>query len=128
VRIFKDKWFSRFARQNDITDRDLCDVVARADRGLIDADLGGGVIKQRIPRPNEGRSGGYRTIILFRTHERAFFVFGFAKNERDNISKRDLKDFRDAAEVSLALSLEALQRLIDAEMLFKVTCDENIQK
>lgn len=128
MRIFKDKWFSRFARQNDITDRDLCEAVARADRGLIDADLGGGVIKQRIPRPNEGRSGGYRTIILFRAHERAFFVFGFAKNERDNISKRDLKDFRDAAEVSLALSLEALQKLIDAEMLFEVTCDENIQK
>lgn len=79
MKLFKDKWFSRFARQNDISDD----------------DLGGGVIKQRIPRP--GRSSGFRSIMLFRSGERAVFVFGFAKSDQDNISAADLKDFRGAA-------------------------------
>ena len=124
VRIFKDKWFARFARRNEITDRDLCDAIERAERGLIDADLGGNVIKQRIPRPNEGRSGGYRTIILFRLHERAFFVFGFAKNERDNISAADLRDFRDAAVLLLGYSDEQLAVAVENEILTEVNCDE----
>jgi hypothetical protein len=75
VRIFKTRWFARFARQQEIDDRSLCDAVARAERGLIDADLGGGVIKQRLARPNEGKSGGFRSIVLFRSGENAFFVF-----------------------------------------------------
>jgi hypothetical protein len=61
-----------------------------AERGLIDADLGGGVIKQRVAREGEGKSGGFRTMILFKTGTRAFFVHGFAKNKMDNISDNDL--------------------------------------
>ena len=76
MRVFKIKWFVRFARQNNISDRDLCEAI---ERGLIDADLGGNVTKQRIARPNEGRSGGYRALICFRVEDRAFFVFGFPK-------------------------------------------------
>lgn len=129
MRIFRDKWFSRFARRNEITDRDLCEASSRAERGLIDADLGGNVIKQRISRPHEGRSGGYRTIILFRTQERAFFVFGFAKNERDNISSADLKDFRDAAMLVLNYTDEEITLALGNEKLTEVNCDEqDIQK
>jgi len=64
VKIFKNKWFSKFAREEGILDSDLCETVKDAERGLIDADYGGGVIKQRIARPNEGKSGGFRSIIL----------------------------------------------------------------
>jgi len=64
----------------------LCAAVHRAERGLVDADLSGGVIKQRIARPGEGRSGGFRSILYFRSHERAFFVFGFAKSDLDKIT------------------------------------------
>ncbi|RYG67750.1 type II toxin-antitoxin system RelE/ParE family toxin [bacterium] len=124
MKIFKDKWFTRFARRNDITDGDLCEAVDRAERGLIDADLGGGVIKQRIPRLNEGRSGGYRSIVLFRTRERAFFVFGFAKNELDNISARELKDFRELATIVLNLTAVQLELAVKEEKLFEVKCDE----
>ena len=85
VRVFKSKRFAKFARKERISDASLCKAVKNADAGLIDADYGGGVIKQRIARPNEGKSGGYRSIILFRRGVRSFFVFGFAKSEQANI-------------------------------------------
>ena len=72
----------RFAVKAGISDVSLCKVIRDAERGLIAADLGSGVIKQRIARPGEGKSGGFRTLIVFRTGARAFFIHGFAKNER----------------------------------------------
>lgn len=74
MRIFKSKWFAKFVRKERITDAKLCDAVRNAERGMIDADYGGGVIKQRIARPNEGKAGGYRSIVFFRKGERVFFV------------------------------------------------------
>jgi len=71
LRIFLNMPFQRFAQKERIADDALCEAVNRAERGLIDADLGGRVIKQRIPRPGEGRSGGFRTIILYRTTDKA---------------------------------------------------------
>lgn len=124
MKLFKDKWFSRFARQNNIGDGDLCDAIDRAERGLIDADLGGGVIKQRIARPNEGRSGGFRSIVLFRSSARAVFVFGFAKSDQDNISAADLKDFRNAATLILSYTEAQIALAVEAEKLFEVNCDE----
>ena len=70
--IFKNAWFSRFARRENIKEAVLVDAVTRAERGVIDADLGGGVIKQRIARPGQGKSGGYRSIMLFRKGTQAF--------------------------------------------------------
>jgi hypothetical protein len=72
VRIFRNKPFTRFARKARITDAELCAAVANIKRGLIDADLGGGVIKQRIARQGGGKSGGFRALILLRVAERAF--------------------------------------------------------
>lgn len=89
MRIFKNKWFVRFARKERITDAKMSEAVENAEKGLIDADYGGGVIKQRIARPGAGKSGGYRSIILFRKGKLAFFVYGFAKNEQDNIDESD---------------------------------------
>src|SRR5580658_5139225 len=82
-RVFKTRWFQRFARKERIRDAVLLDAVARAEKGQLDADLGGGVIKQRIARPGQGKSGGYCTIIVFKQGQRAVFVYGFAKSERE---------------------------------------------
>ena len=79
MRIFKNKWFSRYARRTEKEDIDLCHAVDHANQGMIDADLGGGVIKQRIARPNEGKSGGFRTIVLFRIGELAFLSMDLQK-------------------------------------------------
>ena len=88
------------------------DAVARAEKGLIDADLGGGVIKQRIARPGQGGSKGYRTIILFRRGADAFFVYGFAKSQRANINDQEEKQFKDAAKHVLALTEKQLVELL----------------
>jgi len=88
------------------------DAIERAERGLIEADLGGGVIKQRVARPGQGKSGGFRTIILYRAAERAFFVYGFAKNDRNNIDDGEEALFRKAAGYVLGLSDAQLAELI----------------
>jgi len=113
VRIFKSKRFARFARKERIGDARLYSAVTDAERGLIDADYGGGVIKQRIARPNEGKSGGYRSIILFRRGERAFFVFGFAKSDHANIDESDERDFKELAGKLLTASDENLKKLLE---------------
>ena len=135
MRIFKNIRFTRFARREAISDRALCEAIGRAERGLIDADLGGNVIKQRIPRPNQGRSGGFRSIILFRTAEpktepltatgaeRAVFVYGFAKNDQDNISEDNLKAFKLLASTVLSLDDKGIQTLLDKGDLTEVNCE-----
>ena len=129
MRLFKNKVFTRFADKNNIEDQHLCDAVQRAERGLIDADLGGGVIKQKIARPGKGRSGGFRTIILFCTRERAFFVYGFAKNEKANINYAELQDFKTLATHMSSLNETELEHAIETQKLMEVQYnDENIQK
>jgi len=124
VRIFKNKRFAGFARKERITDAKLCKAAKDAERGLIDADYGGGVIKQRIARPNEGKSGGYRSIILFRRGHRSFFVYGFAKNERANIDESDERDFKELAGILLAASDEDLKKLLEGGEFAEVKCHE----
>jgi len=104
MRIFKSRWFQRFARKERIADAALRECVVRAEKGQIEADLGGGVIKQRIARPGEGKSKGYRTIIFFRRGARAFFVYGFAKSQRANIDEDEEEQFKEAAKLVLALT------------------------
>jgi hypothetical protein len=84
----------RFIRRERIGEKGLLEAITRADRGIVDADLGGGLIKQRVARPGQGRSAGYRTIIAYRAGARAVFVYGPAKNERANIDDSELLSLR----------------------------------
>jgi hypothetical protein len=124
VRIFKNKSFARFARKARIADAVLCEAVGNAERGLIDADLGGGVIKQRIARSGGGKSGGFRTIILFRAGARAFFVHGFAKNEQENIRDDERAAFKMLAAQLLDYDDAALAKAIAAGVLMEVIRDD----
>ena len=112
MRVFKNAWFARFARKERIADKALHEAIHRAELGLIDADLGGGLIKQRIPRPGQGKSGGYRSMVLFRRSERALFVFGFAKRNMDNVEDDEIEYFKKMAREVLALNDEQLALLI----------------
>ncbi len=123
-RVFKNKWFVRFARSQSIADEELCEAIARAERGLIDADLGGGVIKQRIARTNEGKSGGFRSIVLFQAAHHSFFVYGFAKNKMDNIHDDELKDFRELAQQMFLYDDKQLQFALDTGKIIEVNCHE----
>jgi hypothetical protein len=112
VRTFKTKWFSRFQRREQITDKSLAEAIERAERGLIDADLGGGLIKQRVARRGQGRSGGYRTLVAYRKKNRAVFLFGFAKSDLENIGPDEVTTAREIAVDLLAADEKGLARAI----------------
>ncbi|QMW22136.1 type II toxin-antitoxin system RelE/ParE family toxin [Sandaracinobacteroides saxicola] len=113
-------WFERFARKERLSTLILREAVARADKGLIDADLGAGVIKQRVARAGQGKSGGYRTLILFRHGDRAIFAFGFAKSRQANIPRADLAILKDAAAEALAWSQDELNQLVVSGALVEI--------
>ena len=104
MQVFKTRWFARFARNEGIADKSLREAIERAGRGLIDADLGGGLIKQRVARRGQGRSGGYRVIVGYRIRSRAVFVYGFAKSARENLEPDELISFRRLADYWLSAS------------------------
>ncbi len=126
MRTFKTKAFTRFADKVGIADLLLCRAVRDAERGLIAADLGGGVIKQRIARSGQGKSGGFRTLIVFREGLRAIFVHGFAKNEKDNIENVELAALKKLAAELLAYEDKTLARVVASGVLVEVTCEEAI--
>ena len=113
MRVFKNAWFGRFARKEKISAGALWEAVERAENGLVDADLGGGVIKQRLARPGAGKSKGYRSIVLYKQGERAFFVYGFPKSDLDNIRDDEEEQFKKAAKLILALTDEQIRQLIE---------------
>ena len=96
------------------------EAIVRAERGLVDADLGGGVIKQRVARAGQGRSGGFRTLILFRQGDRAIFAFGFAKSRQENILQADLAVLRQAGDEALGWSEDDMDRLVAAGALVEI--------
>ncbi|MGH6892334.1 MAG: type II toxin-antitoxin system RelE/ParE family toxin [Dongiaceae bacterium] len=123
MRVFVTKPFARFADRESIGDEDLWEAVARAENRLIDADLGGGAIKQRIARREQGRSGGYRAVVLFRKSSRAFFVYGFAKKDQGNISAKELRAFRILADAMLNMDEAALSAAKRNQTLMEIERD-----
>ena len=117
MRIFKTRWFVRYARRQRIEDALLVDAIERAGRGLIDADLGSYVIKQRIARQGKGRSGGYRTLVAFRSGARAVFLYGFAKSERENIDVSDLATLKEIAAAWMAADETKIAKAIAEGLL-----------
>jgi hypothetical protein len=128
LRIFKTKWFARFARREGISDASLYAAVKRAERGLIDANLGGGVIKQRVARMGQGRSGGYRVLIAYRARTRSVFLFGFAKSARGNIEEDELASARDVARAWLEVDADALARAMDEGLIVEVPYGEETEE
>jgi hypothetical protein len=124
VQILKTKGLVRFARRERITDTSLREAIERAERGLIDADLGGGLIKQRLARPGQGRSGGFRVIVAYRAKGRAVFLYGFAKNERDNIDPDELQVFRTIGANWLAANAATIKEAIEDGDLQEITHDD----
>lgn len=124
MKIFKNAWFGRFARKEKISANALWEAVERAENGQIDADLGGGVIKQRIARPGGGKSKGYRSIVLYRQGEKAFFVYGFPKSELDNIRDDEEEQFKKAAKNTFALTEEQLRLLVEDGQFEEVIKDD----
>jgi hypothetical protein len=101
-RVFKTRHFSRWMRKTELTDSALCSAVAEMAQGLIDADLGGGVVKKRVGLAGRGKSGGARTLVATNKGTRWFFVFGFGKSDRANIAPDELEALQNIAHELLA--------------------------
>jgi len=124
MRIFKTKWLVRYVRRERIADRSLTEAIKRASRGLIDAGLGGGIIKQRVARSGQGRSGGYRMLIAYRAGARAVFLYAFAKNERENIDPDELLTLREIGASWLAADTRQIAQALEEENLQEVSNGE----
>ena len=122
--VYKTKEFSRFARKAELGNAELLEAAKAVASGEWDADLGGGVFKQRIAREGGGKSGGFRTIIVFKVGGHSFFVYGFAKNERANITPKELKALKKLAATYLTLDAEGLKKASAAGEIAEVRNDD----
>lgn len=104
MRVFKTKWFSRYARHEGIKDTKLTKAVREIESGLNDGDYGGGLVKKRVAREGGGKSGGFRSVVAYKAGNRCVFMFCFAKNSRDNLDGGEVADLKDAAKIYLGLS------------------------
>lgn len=109
--FYLTKEFARLARRSHLPDKSLIEAIDRAEEGMVDAELGGGLIKQRVARPGKGRSGGFRTIIVYRRATRAIFLHMFAKNEKANLSEVELAELKEIAKPLMRLGDEQLRKL-----------------
>ena len=120
MQVYAIKGFERFRRKERISKKVLVEAIDRAISGLIDADLGGGLVKQRVARPGQGKRGGYRTIIAYQSGKRAVFLFGFAKNAKDNIAPDDLAHWRLIGADLLGAPEKAIEQAIADDELMEV--------
>lgn len=112
LKIFVTRHFDRLARKAGLDDRALLDAVIRAERGLVDAKLGHFLIKQRVAREGQGRSGGYRTIIAYRKGDLAVFIFAFAKSDQASLSDGELVSLQGIAESFSNFSPADMEKLV----------------
>ncbi len=124
MRIFKTKVVARFTRSEGIADASLVDAIKRAERGLIDADLGGGLFKQRVARQGQGKSGGYRMLVACRKGDRAVFFYGFAKNARSNIGDDELKTAREICAYWLNASEAQIDEAVSEKVIMEISHDD----
>ncbi len=118
--VYKTKSFARFARNEGIGDRSLMQAIERADKGLVDADLGRDLIKQRVARQGQGRSGGYRVLIAYRRQSFSLFLYGFGKSDRDNLDAKELRIVQELAEIWLKASSTAIESALAIGHLIEV--------
>ncbi len=122
--IYKTLWFHKWATKEGLTDRALRTAIMEIKDGLIDADLGGHIFKKRVGLIGRGKRRGARTLVAVKWDQRAIFLYGFAKNERTDISARELKALKLWATVLLSYEANELTKILEAGELVQVKHDE----
>lgn len=125
MQIFKTKWFAHWADKEGLSSQALCAAVTEISQGLVDANLGGHVVKKRVALGGRGKSGGVRTLLAFRMNDTAFFLYGFAKNQQSNITDKELKALKLLAVKLLAYDGRQLAMAIAAQELHEVNEDDD---
>lgn len=121
--VYKTRWFDRWARKEGLTASSLCAAVNEMMQGLVDAELGGGLVKKRIGRPGQGKSGGFRTLVATNKGDRWMFVFGFPKSERSNIDKDEAEALKKLSTHLLSMTPQAINTAKVAGELIEVNCN-----
>ena len=125
MRIFKYRTFRQWAKSEKLKDSLLINALKEIEKGLFDTSLGGGLFKKRVAKNGSGKRGGYRTIVAFKQDHRAVFMYGFAKNERDNITDKEELTYKKLAKYYLELTGEKLETLINNGELFEVIYEDS---
>lgn len=120
MRIFKYRNFSKWAKEEKITDLALIQAVNEIEAGLIDANLGAGLYKKRVARQGMGKSGGYRVLLALKHGQQVFFLHGFAKNQQNNITEAEQEAYKDLARYLLSVSDSQANRLIEINEIIEV--------
>ena len=124
VRIFKHKWFNRFTKKEGIADSELREIVKQLENGQFYADLGGGLYKMEMSRKGKGKHGGYRTLVVFKSEFRTFFLYGFPKSKVSNIEEDALKGYKKQAKENLLLTEEQINLMLKVKDLIEVLQEE----
>ena len=121
MRIFKYRWFHRFAGKEGISDTDLKEITEQLEKGQFYADLGGGVYKMRLAGQSEGKkSGSFRLIVMFKSEYRTFFAYGFSKSKMANIGEKTLKGFREDAKDNFSMTEEQINQWLESNTLIEI--------
>ena len=120
MRKLSTKWFKKWSKKVKLGNQNLLGAINALEAGLSTADLGHHLFKVRVKREHSGKSSGFRTIILFKADDRAIFIFGFAKNEKENINKNELQYFKKLGDDLLSLNSKQLETAISQNVLFEL--------
>ncbi len=120
MRKLKTKWFNKWAKKNKISSTSLTEAIQNVEDGLSTADLGSNLFKVRVAREGSGKSGGFRTLLVYRENDRTIFLYGFAKNEQDNINNSDLKMFKKFGTDLLSFTESNINKAIQDRELFSL--------
>lgn len=118
--VYKTRTFTRWMKGEGLADRDLHTAIIEMQAGLVDARLGGGLVKKRVARPGQGKRGGYRVLVASNFGERWVFMFGFAKNERDNIDDEELRLMKRIAVALLGMNDAKLREAVTEGELMEI--------
>lgn len=122
---FKTKPFDRWSKKEGISDQDLCLAISEIEKGIVDADLGSYLFKKRIARLGQGKSGGFRTLIAFRKEDKAFFLSGFSKNEKSNITQKEKEVLKRLSQELIQYDEKALKKAVKQGVLILIEVENN---
>ena len=125
MQAFKVKAFAKWASGEGLSDDALASAVVEMEHGLIDARLGGQVIKKRVALPGRGKRGSTRTLVAFKQGDKAFFIYGFAKNERANVSDKELRALKMLAKELLNYAAPVLAKAMKAGELIEIEVNDD---
>lgn len=124
MKILSTKWFKKWSKKANLTNQDLLEAIKNLEGGLSTANLGNHLFKIRVKREHGGKSSGFRTIVVYQENNKAIFLYGFRKNEKENIGKSDLQYFKKFGDDLLALNKNQIQQFVEQKILFDIEVSE----